>query len=136
MKVKITKCSSGWYRGIVGRVFEVEDDTPLFWKIKDRADAYLMKSDCEIVQTPPSGAMDMADRIFNKYLNCRSYEPEWCQGELNWLKTHIESYVQSEAISFLDTIRDHERETGNKICFDERDSGELYEIFLTQKQKK
>ncbi len=33
------------------------------------------------------------------------------------------------AIAFLDSIRDYERENGQRICNDERDSRELYEIF-------
>jgi len=38
------------------------------------------------------------------------------------------------AIEFLDSIRDYERESGNKICFDERGSEELYDIFLKDRR--
>lgn len=31
---------------------------------------------------------------------------------------------------FLNSIRDYERESGSKICFDERDSEEFVDIFL------
>jgi hypothetical protein len=33
------------------------------------------------------------------------------------------------AIRFLDSIREYERESGKRICFDERDSKELLEIY-------
>lgn len=36
------------------------------------------------------------------------------------------------AVDFLDSIRGYERENGQKICFDERSSEELFEIFKTQ----
>jgi len=41
----------------------------------------------------------------------------------------------SDAVEFLDAIREYERESGNKICYDERTSDELYQQFLTTKQK-
>jgi hypothetical protein len=37
------------------------------------------------------------------------------------------------AIEFLDSIRDYERECRQLICFDERDSKELLEIFKEKK---
>lgn len=37
--------------------------------------------------------------------------------------------ADGEAVTFLDTIREYERESGNSICYDERTSAELYEIY-------
>ena len=41
----------------------------------------------------------------------------------------LEQIVDNFAIEFLNSIRDYERENGSRICFDERDSKELLEIF-------
>jgi hypothetical protein len=42
----------------------------------------------------------------------------------------MEKQQQDEfAIEFLDSIKEYERENGSRICFDERDSKELLEIF-------
>jgi len=55
---------------------------------------------------------------------------------VEWLDESIEPCVISSekecAIEFLDQIREYERESGNKICFDERTSEELYEIYKPQ----
>lgn len=40
------------------------------------------------------------------------------------------------AISFLDNIRDYERESGNQICYDERTSEELFDLYLESLNKK
>lgn len=37
------------------------------------------------------------------------------------------------AIGFLDSIKEYERENGSRICFDERDSKELLEIYKKEK---
>jgi len=42
---------------------------------------------------------------------------------------------QDLSIEFLDSIREYERESGGRICFDKRDSGELFEIFLKTRNK-
>ncbi len=42
---------------------------------------------------------------------------------------------QGDAVAFLDSIRDYERENGERICNDERTSEELYQIFLSTKTK-
>ena len=38
-------------------------------------------------------------------------------------------YAKQESVAFLESIRDYERENGERICFDERTSDELYEEF-------
>jgi hypothetical protein len=55
MKIKVTKCSDSnwWYKGFVGKVFEVakEDDEDYFVIHHGKSDRYLVdKTDCEIVQ--------------------------------------------------------------------------------------
>lgn len=45
----------------------------------------------------------------------------------------IVNMMDNLAIEFLDSIRDYERESGSRICFDERDSKELLEIFKKNK---
>jgi hypothetical protein len=52
----------------------------------------------------------------------------------NLLKIHNERQEQKDdfAISFLESIKDYERESGNRICEDERSSKELLEIFKNQ----
>jgi hypothetical protein len=40
---------------------------------------------------------------------------------------------EGDAVEFLDSIRDYERESGNAICYDERSSEELYEQFKNRK---
>lgn len=46
-------------------------------------------------------------------------------------------YQLSElAIEFLDAIREYERENGQRICFDERDSKELFQEFLKNRDEK
>lgn len=53
----------------------------------------------------------------------------------NAIKCSIESYIagstarSNEAKDFLESIREHERESGNRICNDERTTDELFEIF-------
>lgn len=49
----------------------------------------------------------------------------------------IMKYVlcQSDAIEFLESIRDYEHESGNQICYDERTSDELYQLFKTKQLK-
>jgi hypothetical protein len=42
--------------------------------------------------------------------------------------------LEEFAIEFLDSIREYERENGNKICFDERDSKELLQIYKKGKK--
>ena len=42
---------------------------------------------------------------------------------------NCEKIAEQFAIKFLDSIRDYERECRQLICFDERDSKELLEIF-------
>ena len=41
--------------------------------------------------------------------------------------------LKNLSIEFLDSIRDYERENGNRICFDERTSEELFYTFLKTK---
>jgi hypothetical protein len=46
---------------------------------------------------------------------------------------------RQELIDFLDTIRDYERESHTMLAFDERESGEIVDIYLStteQKQEK
>lgn len=40
-----------------------------------------------------------------------------------------EEDIRKEAIAFLESIRNYERENGQRICFDERTSEELYDHF-------
>lgn len=48
--------------------------------------------------------------------------------------TFINTPTVSDAVDFLDDIREYERESGIRICDDERTSEELYEIFKQSKQ--
>ena len=59
----------------------------------------------------------------------------------DWIIKHKEAEQQDipmekEAIKFLDAIRDYERESGNRICEDDRTSKELYDIFQSPKEEK
>lgn len=49
-------------------------------------------------------------------------------------KEELESYVNAKqrevAVSFLDSIRMYEHESGNTIYYDERSSEELFDIYL------
>lgn len=45
------------------------------------------------------------------------------------------SFAAGESVAFLDQIRDYERESGKAICYDERTSEELYEIFNAPKKE-
>ena len=47
--------------------------------------------------------------------------------------TECEQIADEFAIEFLDSIREYERENGSRICFDERDSKELLQIFKKEK---
>jgi len=44
----------------------------------------------------------------------------------------MEEYAKLVAIGFLDSIRDYEKENGQRICFDERTSKELFNEFIKQ----
>ena len=46
---------------------------------------------------------------------------------------YLEQVAEEFAIGFLDSIRDYERENGDRICFDERDSKKLLEIYKKEK---
>ena len=49
--------------------------------------------------------------------------------EIEWLCKTINQQSKVKAIAFLDSIRNYERENGERICNDERTSEELYDIF-------
>jgi hypothetical protein len=49
------------------------------------------------------------------------------------LADRCEQIADDFAIEFLDSIREYERENGSRICFDERDSKELLQIFKKEK---
>ena len=56
----------------------------------------------------------------------------------NFIKVAVELENQRKdkyATDFLDSIREYERENGSRICFDERDSKELLEIYKTGKDE-
>ena len=48
-------------------------------------------------------------------------------------EVQLEVIADEFAIDFLDSIREYERENGSRICFDERDSKELLQIFKKEK---
>jgi hypothetical protein len=48
-------------------------------------------------------------------------------------EVQLEVIADEFAIEFLDSIREYERENGSRICFDERDSKELLQIFKKEK---
>lgn len=48
-------------------------------------------------------------------------------------EVQLEVIADEFAIEFLDSIREYERESGSRICFDERDSKELLQIFKKEK---
>jgi hypothetical protein len=54
-----------------------------------------------------------------------------------FLKGHntkdFEQIAEDFAIGFLDSIRDYELESGYRICFDEKSSKELLEIYKKEK---
>jgi hypothetical protein len=49
--------------------------------------------------------------------------------------TAMDIWAQSQSIAFLDSIRDYERENGEQICYDERSSEDLYDIFIKNQLK-
>lgn len=56
----------------------------------------------------------------------------------HFIKVAVELENQQKdkyAIEFLDSIREYERENGSRICFDERDSKELLEIYKIGKDE-
>jgi len=52
---------------------------------------------------------------------------EWLKGGLSEM---MESYAKQKSIEFLESIKEYEREAGKQICFDERESEELYQIYI------
>ena len=47
-------------------------------------------------------------------------------------KKCMDAARRDEAIAFLEKIRDYEHESGNQICYDERTSEQLYQLFKQQ----
>lgn len=47
-----------------------------------------------------------------------------------WIMPAMDSYAQMVAIDFLNNIRDYERENREQICYDERTSKELFNLFF------
>lgn len=43
---------------------------------------------------------------------------------------------REELIDFLDRIRDYERESHTMICFDERESSEIVDLYLAEHEPK
>lgn len=83
---------------------------------------------------------DLAERLWNKW--ALKYE-----GNIRMTKDLFTLAIQdiiiptpptesNEAIEFLDQIRDYEKESGNKICYDERTSAELYKLFNEAGERK
>lgn len=65
----------------------------------------------------------------------------WREEKWEWLDESQSAAAPSlkereMAISFLDNIKDYERESGNQICYDERTSEELFDLYLESLNKK
>lgn len=55
------------------------------------------------------------------------------QTTFDWFRSRISA--SSDAIEFLESIRDYEHECGTQICYDERTSEQLYQLFKTKQLK-
>jgi hypothetical protein len=80
-------------------------------------------SDCGISNDAISFYCDKPDDITNEELQ------EICDKLNTSIVNERKDNAGSDAIEFLDSIRDYERENGERICNDERDSEELYKMF-------
>lgn len=70
-----------------------------------------------------------AEEILSKH----SKECHETHGErLNYVLLAMHEHAEQQAVDFLESIRDYERECGDRICFDERTSVELYKQFLNR----
>jgi len=66
---------------------------------------------------------------------------DWKNGKMGYdaLMNAIDMYAEnksqpSDVVDFLDSIREYEKENGSRICFDERTSSELYQLFINEKR--
>ena len=64
---------------------------------------------------------DLHNQFGNKGYNCIP---------LRDALTIAREYAEEHAIAFLDSIREYERQGNNQICYDERESKELYDIWI------
>jgi len=52
--------------------------------------------------------------------------------KVNAISNAMEKYAKQMAVDFLESIRDYEIENGQRICFDERTSAELYDLHINR----
>ena len=70
---------------------------------------------------------DNVEIMFENQIGSLKYD------ELSETSNHCVKIADEFAIEFLDSIREYEREKGSRICFDERDSKELLQIYKKEK---
>lgn len=101
--------------GALGEETEAEEDARILAEAYCNANGY--KSDKEQYTTTPWTEWNIRNEAFRAGFLAAS---------------RPNAVPVSDGVEFLDAIRDYEKESGNKICYDERSSEELYKEFKSK----
>jgi hypothetical protein len=76
---------------------------------------------------------EIVNKAAESYADTKDYD--WDIAEIDFINgcEFAETQLSELVIEFLDSIRDYERENGQRICFDDRSSKELFEMFIKKR---